>query len=296
MKVLVTGAKGQLGADLVRRLKAEGIEAACFGSAELDVSDADVVSGAVKKERPGIIINCAAYTKVDLAEKERLRAFAVNAVGAANLARSAKEAGARLIHVSTDFVFDGSSSTPYSETDGTNPLGVYGESKLAGEAEITSELPEHVIVRTSWLYGVTGQNFVKTMLRLASEREALRVVYDQVGTPTWSADLAGVLVDISKAISAGGSPWGAYHYSNEGVASWFDFTVAICEEAAALGASLKCSTIDPIRTHEYPTPARRPAYSVMDKAKIKKTFGVKVPHWRVSLRNMLKELYGGTHA
>lgn len=290
MKVLLTGAKGQLGSDLQPLLRKAGFEAAAFGSSGLDISDGAAVFEAVRKERPGLIINAAAYTKVDLAEKERERAFAVNSDGPANLARAALEAGIPLIHVSTDFVFDGSRAVPYREDDATNPQGVYGESKLAGEAALAALLDERVVMRTSWVYGVTGHNFVKTILRLASERETLRVVYDQVGSPTWSADLAAAIVEASKAIAEGKNPWGTYHYSNEGVASWFDFAVAICEEAKALGTELKCSAIEPILTAEYPVPARRPAFSVLDKAKIKGAFGLRVPYWRDSLRLMLKEL------
>lgn len=297
MKILVTGAKGQLGSDLAPRLKAAGfVDALCLGSAELNVADPSAVASFVKRERPEIIINSAAYTKVDLAEKEAEQAFAVNEKGAVNLAEAAKETGAKLVHVSTDFVFDGASSAPYKEDAAINPLSVYGSSKLAGERGISSVIDEHVIVRTSWLYGTTGNNFVKTILRLASERDTLRIVCDQVGTPTWSADLADALTGISKALSNGARPWGIYHYANEGVASWYDFALAVCEEARALGMALKCSSIEPILTAEYPTPAKRPSFSVMDKAKIKKTFNLKIPHWRVSLRAMLKDLHGGSHA
>ncbi|MBW7957426.1 MAG: dTDP-4-dehydrorhamnose reductase [Deltaproteobacteria bacterium] len=290
MKALLTGAKGQLGSDLGPLLRNAGFETAAFGSSELDIADATAVFNAVRKERPGLIINAAAYTKVDLAEKERERAFAVNSDGPANLGRAALEAGIPLIHVSTDFVFDGSRAVPYREDDATNPQSVYGESKLAGEAALAALLDKRVVIRTSWVYGVTGHNFVKTILRLASERDSLRVVYDQVGSPTWSADLASAIVEVAKSISAGKSPWGTYHYSNEGVASWFDFAVAICEEAKALGTGLKCSAIEPILTAEYPVPARRPAFSVLDKARIKGAFGLRIPYWRDSLRSMLKEL------
>lgn len=292
MKVLVTGAKGQLGNDLVSLLDAAGFTVAAFASSELDISDPRAVLEAVKKVRPGIIINPAAYTKVDLAEKEKERAYAVNAVGAENLALAAKEAGCPMVHVSTDFVFDGRSPAPHAEDHEANPLSVYGASKLAGEKSVAAAIDEHVIVRTSWLYGVEGQNFVKTILRLASEREVLRIVYDQAGTPTWSADLASAIVSICKSIEAGKKPWGTYHYSNEGVASWYDFAVAICEEARSIGMSLKSKRIEPILTAEYPLPAVRPAYSVLHKAKIKKTFDIEIPHWRSSLSKMLRELKG----
>lgn len=292
MKVLVTGAKGQLASDLVPLLEAAGFTPVPFGSSELDISDGTAVSEAIKRVRPGVIVNTAAYTKVDLAEKEKERAYAVNANGAAFLARSAKEAGCGIVHVSTDFVFDGKTPVPYAEEAEANPLSVYGATKLAGERAIAEATDEHIIVRTSWLYGTTGHNFVKTILRIASEREVLRVVYDQTGTPTWSVDLASTLVLICKAIESGEKPWGVYHYSNEGVASWYDFAVAVCEEAAAIGMSLKCTHIEPILTSEYPVPATRPAYSVLNKAKIKKTFNAAIPHWRRSLATMIKELKG----
>lgn len=290
MKVLITGTKGQLGSDIVPLLEAAGFTPVPFGSAELDISIEAAVLEAVKKVRPAVIVNSAAYTKVDLAEKETERAYAVNANGPANLAKAAKEAGCPLVHVSTDFVFDGRSPVPYAEEAQANPLSVYGASKLAGERAAAEALEALVIVRTSWLYGTTGHNFVKTILRLASERETLRVVYDQTGSPTWSADLAAMLVEVCTSIESGQKPWGIYHYSNEGVASWYDFAVAICEEAEAAGMSLKCNHIEPILTSEYPVPATRPAYSVLNKAKIKKTFETPIPHWRRSLSTMLKEL------
>ncbi len=292
MKALVTGAKGQLGSDLVPLLEAAGFEVEPLSSSELDISDGAAVLEAVNKAKPGIIINPAAYTKVDLAEKEKDRAYAVNANGAENLALAAKEAGCPMVHVSTDFVFDGRSPVPCAEDFEANPLSVYGASKLAGEKSVANATDAHVIVRTSWLYGVEGHNFVKTILRLASEREVLRIVYDQTGTPTWSADLAAALVAVCKSIEAGKKPWGMYHYSNEGVASWYDFAVAICIDAASIGMPLKCKRIEPILTAEYPLPAMRPAYSVLNKAKIKKTFDIEIPHWRSSLSKMLKELKG----
>ncbi|MFQ5466021.1 MAG: dTDP-4-dehydrorhamnose reductase [Thermodesulfobacteriota bacterium] len=294
MDVLVTGAKGQLGRDLVGRLEAAGLVVAARGSSELDVTDRGRVSGAVKEAAPQVVINCAAYTAVDRAEAERDRAFEVNAAGARNLALAARESRAALIHISTDFVFDGARPEPYTELDPPRPLGVYGASKLAGEREIERALDEHVIVRASWLYGSAGGgNFVKTILGLAAERERLRVVYDQTGSPTWTGDLADALVAVTMRIGRGGgrAPYGTYHYSNEGVASWYDLAVAAIEGARGLGAELRCASVEPIRTSEYPTPAARPAYSVLDKGKIKETFGVAIPHWRASLGKMLAELY-----
>lgn len=292
MKVIITGAKGQLGSDLVPLARNAGFEVVPFSSVELDITDKAGVMAKIGEVRPALIINCGAYTKVDLAEKEEAKAFAVNRDGAANLADGAASVKAVLVHVSTDFVFDGMRPHPYAESDATNPLGVYGASKLAGEAEIQKRLESHVIVRTSWLYGVNGGNFVKTMLRLASEREGLRVVYDQAGSPTWSADLASALVAIARDIKAGNSHWGLYHYSNEGVASWYDLAVAAIAEGRRLGLPIKCNHVEPILTAEYPTPAKRPPYSVFDKALIKKTFGMSIPNWRVSLSEMMNKLYG----
>jgi len=289
-KIILTGSSGQLGSDLAALLKAEGIGVCAFDSRSLDITDKKSVVDAAMKERPGVIINCAAYTKVDLAEKERERAEAVNIGGVENLVDAAQKVNAAIIHVSTDFVFDGMKSSPYLETDRANPLGVYGETKFRGE-EVLRRYPRHVIVRTSWLYGASGPNFVKTMLRLAVEKDILRVVYDQTGSPTWTKDLAGALM--LAAMRIGDMPGGVYHYSNEGVASWYDFTVAIIEEAERYAGPFKCKEILPILTADYPAPARRPAYSVMSKEKIKKTLPeLKIPHWRVSLRKMLAELYG----
>jgi dTDP-4-dehydrorhamnose reductase len=296
MKILVTGAAGQLGADLVPALKTAGHEVLGLSSAELDITAASAVEEAVNKYSPSVIVNCGAYTKVDLAEKEKERAYAVNRDGAANIAGVAMMFGAALVHISTDFVFDGRTPAPYREDSPANPLSVYGDSKLKGEAEIAKRLEEHFIIRTSWLYGAGGGNFVKTILRLASERETLRVVYDQTGTPTWTVDLAGAVVRVVERSESGARAYGVYHYSGEGVASWYDFAVAVVEEAASLGAPLKCARIEPILTVEYPTPAARPAYSVLDKKKIRSTFGLSIPHWRSSLKRMIKELYGGKDA
>ncbi|MBI2413412.1 MAG: dTDP-4-dehydrorhamnose reductase [Deltaproteobacteria bacterium] len=292
MKVLVTGSSGQLAGDLIPALERGGHTVVGFDSRAFDITDADRVGFEAARLKPGCIINTAAYTKVDLAEKERERAFAVNRDGARNLARAAASIGSPLIHISTDFVFDGRKATPYIEEDPTGPLGVYGASKLAGEDEILKTLPEHFIIRTSWLYGARGNNFVKTILRLAGERDAIRVVYDQAGTPTWTGDLAASIAAMVDAIEAGSFDYGIYHYSSEGVASWYDFADAIVDESRKMGASLRCRTIEPILTSEYPTPARRPAYSVLDKQKIKKTFGIRIPHWRASLIKMLEEADG----
>ena len=296
MKILVTGSEGQLGRDLMPRLEKAGYEVCGHDVSSLDITDTAKTVEAVAGLKPFAIINCAAYTQVDKAEAESEAAYAVNKQGAASLAQAAANIGARLLHISTDFVFDGRKSTPYAEDDQVSPISVYGASKLAGEQAIISCLPEHIIVRTAWLYGAQGNNFVKTILRLAAERESLNIVYDQIGTPTWTTDLCDALVLTVKALESGKTPYGIYHYTNEGVASWYDFAVEIVEEALARGLAIKCKTLEPILTSGYPTPAARPAFSVLDKAKFKKTFGVKIPHWRGSLKKMMDELDGGERA
>jgi dTDP-4-dehydrorhamnose reductase len=231
------------------------------------------------------VINCAAYTQVDRAEQEPDMAVAVNSDGARALAEAADSAQAWFIQVSTDFVFSGHGSVPYTEQDDTEPLGVYGRSKREGERAVEQACPRSIIVRTSWLYGVHGNNFVKTMLRLAAERDELRVVADQIGTPTWTQDLAHALWALMQTPQAG-----VFHFSNEGEASWYDFASAIVDEAHALGFPVRARRVVPITTAEYPTPARRPAYSVLSKAKIQPLLDDPIPRWRDSLRHMLEEL------
>jgi dTDP-4-dehydrorhamnose reductase len=270
MKIIITGSGGQLGTDT---------------AAELD-----------------LVINCAAYTAVDRAEEEEERAYAINRDGVRNLGVAAKEAGAALIHISTDFVFDGKGGgkgkEPYTEEAPTAPLGVYGSSKLAGEEALREVLPEHIIIRTSWLYGAHGKNFVHTMLRLATERESLSVVNDQIGSPTWTRDLARAISLIAKRIESvrsgdvQNSIWGIYGYSNAGETSWYGLAVAAIDMArgTALGANIVCTSISPISTSEYPTPAERPLYSVLDTTKIESLFNIKIPEWRESLKGMIKEV------
>jgi dTDP-4-dehydrorhamnose reductase len=238
--------------------------------------------------RPELVINAAAYTAVDKAESEPEITKATNAIAPGILAKEAQKMGVPLIHISTDYVFDGSQSRPYLDTDTTNPLGVYGQSKLAGEQAIRENCNLHIILRTAWVYGVGGKgNFVKTMLKLGAEREEIRVVADQVGSPTWTGDLASAIAQLLPQLNP--EITGTYHYTNSGVASWYDFAVAIFEEAKPLGFPLKVQRIIPITTADYPTPARRPAYSVLYCGKIAAVLGTHPPHWRQALRQMLAE-------
>jgi len=285
MKVLITGALGQTGQELYRTAPA-GTELICLDRQTLDITDAAAVLQSCRAARPELIINAAAYTAVDKAETERNQAFAVNATGAGNLAAAAAAVGARFLHISTDFVFDGAKSSPYQPEDRTNPLSVYGASKLAGEELALAANSNSLIVRTGWLYGAHGQNFVKTILRLLGEREQLTVVADQVGTPTWTGSLAQALW----AAAVKPELRGIYHWSDAGVASWYDFAVAIQEEALPLGLLSRAIPIAPINTAAYPTPARRPAYSVLDKSAAWRDFAIAGQHWRFALRRMLKEL------
>jgi dTDP-4-dehydrorhamnose reductase len=296
MKVLVTGSDGQLAKDLVPLLDIAGYETLSLNYTALDITDKEAVLKAVEISSPEIIINCASYTQVDKAEEESKLAFQVNGDGAANIAEAALTSNALLIHISTDFVFDGLKSTPYTELDATNPLSVYGKSKLKGEDEILKRACDSLIIRTSWLYGTCGKNFVKTILRLAKERAVLEVVDDQVGSPTWTVDLAGVIAHIAALRAAGSIHTGIYNYSNRGEISWYDFAVAIVEEARINNVELKCDRVEPIESSAYPTPAERPPYSVLSTKEIERDFNISIPDWRVSLKKMLEQLYGETDA
>lgn len=286
MKVLITGAGGQLGCALLKSVAVDCEIHACTRT-ELDVADAGAVTRAVRKVKPDLIVNAAAYTAVDKAETERDLAFAVNAAGVENLARAALDSGVRLVHVSTDFVFDGRKSSPYLPEDEMHPLGVYGASKAEGEKRLRAVLGDAaVVVRTGWLYAAQGQNFVNTMLRLMREKDSLGVIADQVGTPTWVGSLAEVIWKIA------GNPKiaGTHHWSDAGVASWYDFAVAIQEEALAAGLLARSIPIRALTTSEYPLPAKRPAYSVLDKHTLIAATGLQPAHWRANLRKMLREL------
>ena len=295
MKILVTGKNGQLGSELQKTCPSN-VELICFGSKELDISNAKQVNELLITHSPDIVINAAAYTAVDKAETDTDTAYAVNEQGAANLANTCKNIDAKLIHISTDFVFDGTSTMPYTATDATNPLGVYGASKLAGEQKISQILGNQAtIVRTAWVYSVFGNNFVKTMLRLMSEKEQLNIVGDQVGTPTWAAGLASMLwALVAKASSEQvlnvENTATILNWTDAGVASWYDFAVAIQELAVEEGLLNKAIPISAIPAASYPTPAKRPAFSVLNKAQAEELSGVNTVHWRAQLKAMLVEL------
>lgn len=285
MKVLITGAAGQLGRALLKTAPRE-VEILARDT-ELDIRDLAALQTALRAFRPAVIGNAAAYTAVDRAESEREQAFAVNASGVENLARAALDCGARLVHISTDFVFDGRKSSPYLPGDDMRPVNVYGASKAEGENRLRALAGNAaVIIRTGWLYASEGQNFVKTMLRLMREKDHLDIIADQVGTPTWAQGLAEVIWKIANT----SNPTGTHHWSDAGVASWYDFAVAIQEEALAAGLLARAIPIRPITTAEYPLPAKRPAYSVLDKRSMMAVSGMTPTHWRVNLRRMLGEL------
>lgn len=285
MKVLITGKGGQLAWELENSAPLS-ITAVSMGRTELDISDEQAVYQAMLKERPDVVINAAAYTAVDKAESDIERAYAVNETGAKNLANTCKAQGCRLLHVSTDFVFDGSKTTPYQSDDEVNPLGVYGASKLAGDNAIQEILPSSVIVRTAWVYSEHGNNFVKTMLRFMNEKPQLGIVYDQVGTPTWAAGLASWLW----AIVGKPKVSGVYHWTDAGVASWYDFAMAIQELGIEKGLLSHAIPIKPIPCSAYPTPAKRPAFSVIDKTTAEAAAGIQTIHWRTQLAKMMDRL------
>lgn len=287
MKLLVTGAYGQLGNELKELAPGFPEWQFIFTDVDtLDITDENSVQAFFEKNQPGIVINCAAYTAVDKAESEIETALKVNAKAPGLLAKAAKMHGSQIIHISTDYVFDGEAYLPYSETDLVNPTGVYGKTKLEGEQNCMIGNRDALIIRTSWLYSAFGNNFVKTMLRLGKEKKELNVVFDQVGTPTYASDLAGAIlsiIEISEKEPEKFAP-GIYHYSNEGVASWYDFAKAVFEISG-----LKCK-VNPVLSEEFPTPAKRPHFSVLNKSKIRNNFGIKIPYWSDSLKECFSKL------
>jgi len=281
MNILITGANGQLGNEL-RKTSNSYLNYRFFFTdvAELDITDPDAINGFFEKNSIQTVINCAAYTAVDKAESDEPTAMLINATAVEYLAN---KADVTLIHVSTDYVYDGCACKPYSEDFPTAPISVYGRTKLAGE-KAALKTPKSAIIRTSWLYSSFGANFVKTMLRLGKERETLNVVFDQVGTPTYAADLVLAIMEIVEADERNNFVPGIFNYSNEGVCSWYDFAREIMQQAG-----LKC-TVLPIETKNYPTPATRPHFSVLNKARIKEAYNLKVPHWKDSLIRCLAEI------
>jgi len=282
IKILVTGAKGQLASCL--KDMADSYEILHFNfvdASQLDITDKAAVTSLFRAHTYHYCVNCAAYTQVDVAETEKEAATLVNSEGPKNLAEACDISGTTLVHISTDFVFDGNKSEPYQEKDKTNPIGHYGYSKLLGEKSIATAMQHYFILRTSWLYSEFGHNFMKSMIRLGTERESLSIVYDQIGTPTYARDLVKVVL---KIITTNNKQYGVYHYSNEGVASWYDFAKAIFEMKGMSTA------VSPIRSEAYPTPAKRPAYSVFDKAVIKRNLDITIPHWRDSLKQAITKL------
>ncbi|OQW46377.1 MAG: NAD(P)-dependent oxidoreductase [Proteobacteria bacterium SG_bin6] len=282
MRVLITGAHGQLGRALIATAPADAVLDATDAT-ELDITDAPAVERRINATKPQLVINAAAYTLVDQAESDEVEALRINGDAVGVLAAASRAIGARFVHVSTDFVFDGGQSTPYAPDAATNPLNAYGRTKLAGEQAAGTDA---LIVRTAWVYAAQGHNFVRSMLRAMAERERLRVVIDQVGTPTYARGLAEALWALSAR-----QVQGIFHYTDSGCASWYDFAVAIQEEALARGLLSREIPIDPIATADYPTAATRPPYSVLDKRATVALIGA-APHWRVQLRRMIEELHG----
>ena len=282
MNILVTGGNGQLGNEM-RVVSKESRNRYIFTDVmELDITNLEAIRYMLKMERVDVVVNCAAYTNVDRAEVDEIMADLLNNKAAGNLAVVAKEVGATLIHVSTDYVFQGDKNTPYKEDCETSPLGVYGRTKLAGERSIQATGCNYLIFRTSWLYSSYGKNFVKTMQRLTRDKNSLKVVFDQVGTPTYAGDLAAIIYKVIEKDML--DKQGIYHFSNEGVCSWYDFAQEVCE------LSGNTCNIEPCHSDEFPSKVKRPNFSVLDKTKVKETFGAKVPYWKVSLKHCINLL------
>jgi len=284
MRVLVTGASGQLGHDLTELLQKQAIDVVAMNRTQLDLARPDEMIRRLRATAPDWIVNCAAWTAVDDAEQEAQQAFAINRDAVRDMAACAAEMGARLLHVSTDFVFSGQSNRPYREDDPTEPPGIYGRSKREGELAVLAN-SGHIVLRTAWLYGAHGNNFVKTMLRLAGERDELRVVDDQIGSPTWTRDVADAILVLIQS-----DAHGLYHFVNAGETSWYGFACAILEDARAQGFDLRAEQVTPIPTADFPTPASRPAYSVLSTEKIQHLLPKPIRDWKSALHLMLEEL------
>lgn len=294
MRIAVTGKHGQLARSLQERAAADtGITLVCFGRPELDLSQPGSIVQALAECDADLVINAAAYTEVDKAESEADAAFAVNATGAGTVAGAAADLGLPVIQISTDYVFDGKASAPYAETSPTNPVSVYGASKLAGEAAVAAANPKHLIIRTAWVYSPFGKNFVKTMLRLAGERDTLRVVDDQTGNPTSALDLAdGVLAAARAVLKPDFTDWGVYNITGSGSTSWAGFAAHVFDESGRAGGA--SATIEPIPGSEFVTAAERPANSRLDCTKAETIFGYRAPDWRYSSSIVVKRLLAGS--
>lgn len=286
MKVVITGKGGQLAWEL-EQLAPKGYEVISVGINELDITNESLVFDFITNTKPDLVVNAAAYTAVDQAEEDTEIAYAVNELGTKYLANACKKIKARILHVSTDFVFDGSNTTPYQTDSAPNPINVYGASKLAGDIALRNILPEtSVIVRTAWVYSVNGNNFVKSMLHLMEEKPQLGIIYDQVGTPTWAKGLAQWLWAVAEKPEVSG----LYHWTDAGIASWYDFAVAIQELGIEKGLLKEAIPVLPIPTSAYPTPAKRPAFSVIDKSTAEAISGLNTVHWRKQLSTMMDGL------
>jgi len=288
MRILVTGAKGQLGWEIIRQAPARASDCIGIDIEEADLTDPIQVNRVVADIRPQLLINAAAYTLVDVAQTETDTAFAVNREAAAHLAAACAVNRIPMVHISTDFVFDGNQTVPYTENDPVAPLSVYGQSKAAGETAVRDTLDRHLIIRTAWLYGNHGNNFVKTMLRLGQTKQEVRVVSDQIGCPTYAADLAAALLSLAERLAGSTDiTWGTYHLCSTGEVSWYEFARHVLQIAHRLGL-VPPVAVAPIATPEYPTPAPRPAYSVLACRKIEANFGIVCPPWQTSLEKMLQ--------
>ena len=292
MKILVFGASGQIGREVCRAAWPSRYAILPLDRKAVDITKSAAVSAMLARETPDLVINLAAYTAVDRAESDPEVAWAANCAGAAHIAGACDESATPLVHLSTDYVFDGRKTGPYREEDAVGPLGVYGRSKEAGERAVRAAVARHMILRTAWVFGAYGANFVKTMLRLAAERPVLRVVADQRGCPTAAADIAAALMVIAAHIERGEAKWGTYHFVGAGATSWHSFAQAIFDQAAPQLAA--CPQVEPITTELYPTPARRPMNSVLDCRKIEEVFGISSPPWRTALATVIRELLDRT--
>ncbi|MBU0484153.1 MAG: dTDP-4-dehydrorhamnose reductase [Proteobacteria bacterium] len=290
MRVLVTGATGQVGSELVAQGKELGLQILAAGRAELDISRSQAVNSFFQVQRPDIVINAAAYTAVDKAESEPELAYAINRDGAAYLAEACAKRQIPLFHISTDYLFDGRKEGAYLETDLCSPQSIYGKSKGEGDQAVASILEQHFILRVSWVFGASGNNFVKTMLRLGRERDFLRIVADQRGGPTWAGAIAGTLLDLVVRLRNGEKiAWGTYHYSGQPTTTWQGFAEVIFEQAVKLEMLDQRPRVEAITTAEYPTPAQRPLNSVLDCQKIARELGISQPDWRIGLDIVLKK-------